>query len=192
MATQKQHFVWIIMLSGILMAALSRFLPHPPNFTPIAAMALFSGALFKNKKLAFIMPLAGMMISDVIFELTNPGYGFYASQYYVYGSLLLITLLGFTIQNKKNPGTILAASLASTVLFFTVTNFGTWLSQGAYLHTSTIKFIYPHTVSGLIECYVLALPFLKYSFIGDLFFCTILFGGYALLTKAVKLQTAKA
>ena len=176
----KQQLVWIMMLSGILMAALSRFLPHPPNFTPIAAMALFSGAFLKNKKLSLIVPIGAMLLSDAILEFYKPGYGFHATTPYVYGSLMLITLLGITLQKNRKPGNAFGASLLGTLLFFLITNFGTWLSQS----------LYPHTGTGLLECYTMGLPFLKYSFTGDLFFNLVLFGGYYILSKRVQVQNA--
>lgn len=162
--TTKQNIVWITVISGIIMAALSRFLPHPPNFTPIAALALFSGACISNKRIAFIMPLAGMLLSDLIFELIKPGYGFHITMPYVYGSFMLIILLGMLNKNLA-PGKLMATSLAGSVLFFAITNFGTWLAY------------YPHTMAGFTQNYLLALPFFQNNIVGDLFFNLVLFGG---------------
>ncbi len=88
---------------------------------------------------------------------------------------------------------VFGASIAGTILFFLITNFGTWLTQDMYLNSSATKYLYPHTLSGLIDCYVLAIPFLKYSFMGDLSFSLVLFGGYYLLTRrSLKLKPVKA
>ena len=171
--TTKQNIVWITVIAGIIMAALSRFLPHPPNFTPIAALALFSGACIGNKKLAFLLPLGGMLLSDLIFELVKPGYGFHITMPYVYGSFLLIILLGM-LNKKLAPGKLLATSLAGSVLFFAITNFGTWLAY------------YPHTMAGFTQNYLMALPFFHNSIVGDVFFNLVLFGGLYFATSKVK------
>ena len=192
MATQKQHFTWLIMLSGIAILAISRLVPHAWNFTPIAGMALFGGAAFRNKKLAFAVPMAAMLLSDVILEIAKPGYGFHSSMPYVYGAFLLITLLGFAIRNNRKPLPIIGASVAGTIIFFLVTNFGTWASQG----------IYPHTFGGLMECYTAGLAFLNYNMhsgivtsilltiCGDLFFTGLFFGSFYLLNKEYSYKTA--
>jgi len=193
MATQKQHYTWLIMISGILILALSRVIPHPWNFTPIAGIALFGGASFKNKKLAFLLPLAGMLLSDCILELFSPGNGFHSSMLYVYSAFIMITILGFGIRKyAQKPAVLLSASLISTIIFFLVTNFGTWAAQN----------LYPHTFGGLMECYVAGLAFLKLSFhesmltsiiltlCGDLFFTGLFFGSQYLLNRESKYKTA--
>ncbi len=192
MATQKQHFTWLIMLSGIAILAISRLVPHAWNFTPIAGMALFGGAAFRNKKLAFAVPIAAMLLSDVILELAKPGSGFHSSMPYVYGAFLLITLLGFSLRNNRKPLPIIGASVLSTAIFFFVTNFGTWASQG----------LYPHTFGGLMECYAAGLAFLNYSLhqsvltsiiltiCGDLFFVSLFFGASYLLNRENAYKTA--
>jgi hypothetical protein len=143
----------------IIVAALTRFLPHPPNVAPITAIALF-GAMMLDRRWAIVVPLAAMLISDAVL-------GFHNTMIWVYASFAGIVGIGFLL--KKHPGvlTTVAASLAGSVLFFVVTNFGVWLSSWN---------MYPHTTAGLVECYVAALPFFRNSLVGDLAYVAVLFG----------------
>ena len=143
----------------IVFAALSRFIPHPPNFAPIAAMALFGGVYFE-KRFAFIIPLAAMLVSDYFI-------GFHSAVPFVYGSFILTGIIGIWLKGHKKVGWVLGASLVSSILFFFLTNFGVWLTGG-----------YPSNFAGLIECYLAAIPFFRTTLFGDLFYVTILFGLY--------------
>lgn len=157
----------ILALVGIILAAAAaRVLPHPPNFTPIAAMALFAGAHFQDKRLAFLAPLAAMLAADVFLGLHN-------YLFFVYGAFILTVGLGLTLRAKINAGRIGAAALLSSCLFFLITNFGMWAMDGG-------KF-YPQTFSGLTTCYAMGVPFFGATLVGDLFYSAVLFGGYALL-----------
>jgi len=149
-----------LLLTGmILAAALSRLIPHPPNFSPVAALALFGGAAIASKRLAFVLPLAAMFLSDLIlgFSLMTP---------VIYGCFALIVCLGFWVKRSQSVGRIGLAAVAGAILFFVVTNFGVW-ALGSY---------YPKTVAGLTECFVAAIPFFWNTLISDLFYATILFG----------------
>ncbi|MCL5003933.1 MAG: hypothetical protein M1352_01535 [Patescibacteria group bacterium] len=147
----------------ILLGALSRLLPHPPNFAPIAALALFGGA-YLRKRDAIIIPLLTMLVSDLILS------GYYGpTMFYVYGSFILIGLAGLWLRNHKSPFTILSSALLSSVLFFVVTNFGVW-AQGWY----------PHNLTGLIACYTAAIPFFRNTVLGDLSYTALFFGGFEL------------
>jgi len=158
----------LALLAAILTAAALRLIPHPPNFTPIGAMALFSGAYLGRKGLAFVAPLAAMLLSDAIL-------GFHSGMPFVYASVALIVLIGSLVASRITAMTVVGAALASSVLFFIVTNFGTWLVSG----------MYPLTGGGLAACYVAAIPFFQNTAVGDLFYCAVLFGGFALLERAV-------
>jgi len=158
----------LALLAAILTAAALRLIPHPPNFTPIGAMALFSGAYLGRKGLAFVAPLAAMLLSDAIL-------GFHSGMPFVYASVALIVLIGALVASRITAMTVVGAALASSVLFFIVTNFGTWLVSG----------MYPLTGAGLAACYVAAIPFFQNTAVGDLFYCAVLFGGFALLERAV-------
>lgn len=159
----------------ILFAALSRVIPHPANFAPIAAIALFSGA-YLNKRYAFIIPVAAMLLSDLII-------GFHSGMIWVYGSFVLITLMGLWLKNNKKLLTITGTTLVSSVLFFIITNFGVWAGG-----------MYGYTFNGLAECYTMAIPFFRNSVAGDLFYVAIMFGLYELAARYVfktSLQAAK-
>ncbi len=162
------HVRLLALLSAIVAAAALRLVPHPPNFTPIAAMALFSGAYFGRNALAFIAPLAAMLLSDTLI-------GFHSGMPFVYGSVAIIVLLGWLALSRVSVLRIGLAAIASSVLFFAITNFGVWLTSG----------MYPLTPGGLAACYVAAIPFFQNTVAGDLFFSGLLFGGFALLERAL-------
>ncbi len=158
------------LLSIILSVALFRLFPHWPNFTPVAALALFGAATFDRKWLGLVAPLAAMLLSDALI-------GFHASMGAVYLSFALTWLLGLYLLNRPSAVRIAMASVLSSVLFFLITNFAVW--YGATF--------YPQTMQGLLTCYAAGLAFYNgQSFglnglMGDLFFSGLLFGGYALL-----------
>ena len=150
---------YIFVISVILFAVLSRFLPHPPNFTPISAIALLSSKGFDNIKVGFLIPLLILFISDLFL-------GLYSTLPFVYVSFILIILLGRYV-NKVNMGTV----LISSSIFFLVSNFGVWL-----LH-------YPNTIDGLLKCYKLALPFFLNTILGDLVYGALLIYPFYVLKK---------
>jgi hypothetical protein len=163
---------------AVLCAALSRLIPHPFNFTPIGAMALFAGTGFQRKWLAFMMPLSAMLISDVILQLSH-GTGFHSTMWAVYGSFALIVCIGFLLRSRLSLSTIILASLASSLVFFLITNFAVWLGAAEY----------GHNFAGLLSCYAAGIPFYNHDLfgsalmntvMGDLFFSAILFGIYKL------------
>ena len=136
----------ITILSMIVLAVITRLLPHPPNVAPITGIALFAGCNIKDKNLAFMLPLLCMFVTDLFL-------GFHMIMPFVYLSFMCISYIGIS-SKKINNGTILGSSL----LFFLVSNFGVW-----YLG-------YPNTLAGLVSCYTLAIPFFVNTIIGDLFF----------------------
>lgn len=162
-------------LAAIFLAAMSRLAPHPPNFTPVGAMALFGGAYLGRRALAFAAPLAALFLSDLIL-------GFHGGMVFVYGSVAMIVLLGWVVARRITPLRVAAASLAGSILFFAVTNFGVWLSSG----------MYPLSLAGLAACYVAAIPFFQNTLAGDLVFAALLFGGFALLEQRLPLVRAGA
>lgn len=163
----------------IVLAAASRVIPHPANVTPILAMALFAGAAFGGKTsqsakssqkwFAVLLPLAAMFLSDLVIGAHNQIIS-------VYGSIILITVLGFALSQKQTVARVAGLTLLSSLLFFVVTNFAVWLTSGMYAPTTT----------GLIQCYTLALPFFRNGLLGDLFFSGVLFGAWALVTSLTK------
>jgi hypothetical protein len=157
------------LLSAILAAAALRLVPHPPNFSPIGAMALFSGAyLGRRGAVALVAPLGALFLSDLVL-------GFYSGMITVYFSVALIVIIGWLALRRVSPIRVGGAAIASSVLFFALTNFGVWLSSG----------FYPRTLAGLEACYVAAIPFFQNTVAGDLFYAAVLFGGFALLERTV-------
>ncbi len=155
----KPRFFTVLLM--VLTAAALRLLPHYPNFTPVAAMALFGGAYFSNKKIAFLIPISAMLISDLIL-------GFHSTMWAVYLSFSLIVIIGLSLKNSKKISSIFLASISSSVLFFIITNFAVWISGG----------IYPLNFLGLGECYTAAIPFFHYTMLGDLFYVGVFFGAF--------------
>lgn len=164
---------WALTLM-ILAAAFTRLIPHYPNFTAVGAMALFGGAYFSKKYLAFIVPVAAMLVSDLFL-------GFYSGMWVVYASFLVIVVIGMQIGQNKKPGRVLMASVTASVSFFLVTNF-------ALFPPNTM---YPQNLTGIMESYVAAIPFFSYTLIGDLFFVGIMFGAFE-IAKAKFPALAKA
>lgn len=165
----------LMTLSAIVMiAALTRLAPHPPNITPIAAMALFGGAYFRNRKIAFLLPIAAMLLSDLVLGYVVYGMASMKSQPVVYLCMLMTVAIGRHIQNRRSAVKIALATLASSLVFYLVTNFAVWAFDA----------LYPKTWSGLIACYTAAIPFFRNSLIGDLAFAVVLFGGFAALERS--------
>jgi hypothetical protein len=166
----------IALLSAIVVAAALRLVPHPPNFSPIDAMALFSGAYLGRRMLAFAAPLGALLLSDLVL-------GFYHGQATVYFSVALIVMIGMVGLTRRSPFRVGAAAIASSVLFFVITNFGMWMFSG----------IYPTTATGLEACYLAAIPFFQNTLAGDLFYAALLFGGFSLAERlAPKLREGRA
>ncbi len=153
----------------VLAAALTRFLPHPMNFSPIGAMALFGGCYISNKRLALLLPLGTMLLSDIVLQIFN-GTGFHPTTLWVYGSFALITCLGFFLRGREQRQTIMVASLVGSILFFFITNFGQW-ATGYYGFGS----------GSLTTSFVQAIPFFRGTIMGDLFYNLLLFGSFAII-----------
>ena len=158
----------LAILLAILAAAFLRLVPHPPNFGPVGALALFSGAMLGKRWLAFAAPLGALVLSDLVL-------GFYPELLFVYISVVAIVLIGWAVAKRKTVLTIAAGAIASSILFFAVTNFGVWLLMDYY----------PKTLAGLTACYVAAIPFFQNTLASDLFYAGLLFGGFALAERAL-------
>ena len=160
----------ILSLVGMVFAgAAMRLVPHPPNFTPIAAMALFAGAQFGDKRLAIVVPLAAMFVSDLILSG-----GWHAMMPCVYLSFALVVCLGRMVGTRRSPWVLGSASFVGSIAFFIVTNFGVWL----------VFSMYPKTAAGLSACYIAAIPFFRNTLLGDLFFTAMLFGLFEFAQRA--------
>ncbi len=169
-AMQTQHLkTRMITITAIIFAlALFRLLPHLPNVSPVAAMALFGGAYFADKRMAFIVPFLALFISDLFLGLHN-------SMIFVYAGFALTVVIGFQLQKRVNVTNTAFAVVVSSVLFFLLTNFGAWLTSG----------LYAKTAAGLMQAYVAGIPFFQNSLLGNLVYAAVIFGGYHLLQKNV-------
>jgi hypothetical protein len=177
-----------LLLGGmIVLAALSRLLPHPPNFSPVEAIALFGGAYFARRSAAVWVPLVAMFASDLALGLVNGGiyWSYFLSAGYllVYACIALSAVLGFGLRGRVGVLRVGAYSLLGSVLFFVVTNFGAWLGSP----------MYPQTGAGLAAAYVAGIPFFQYTLLGTLCYSALLFGSFAWLrsrSPALVAQTA--
>ena len=161
----------LIVVSGlILLAGISRLLPHIDNFTPIGAMALFGGTYINDKKKAFIIPLAAMLFSDILLQIVS-GTGFHNTMIFVYGAFIAITSLGFVLRKRVQRQTIMVSSLVGSILFFFITNFGVWATG-----------YYGYGISNLMDCYIAGIPFFRGTLMGDLCYNLVLFGSFSLIT----------
>ena len=149
----------IIISFGIL----SRIIVHTANFTPVLSMAFLSGMYLKGRQ-AVLVPLTLMIISDLII-------GPYHGIFFVWGSIVLISIFGSWLKEKKTFISVLGGSIISAMFFFIVTNFGAWL------------FFYQHTVDGLHQCYILAIPFFRSTFASTLAYSLVFYAGYEWLLK---------
>lgn len=187
--SEKQKIVmtsWGVVVAIFALMA-SRLLPHPDNFTPMIAAALFGGAYFSSARLAFAVPLLAMLFSDMALEMITPAGGFHSLMVVVYGCFAGFVGLGFLLRKYQSKMKILAPALmavAASTLFFLISNFAVWLTSG----------FYPLTLGGLLACYIAALPFYGNGLAGDLFWTVSLFGlwrlasarfGFAFYQRAV-------
>ncbi|MBI4097882.1 MAG: hypothetical protein HY426_02475 [Candidatus Levybacteria bacterium] len=158
----------ILPLVIIAFGVLLRLIPHPPNFAPIGAMALFGGA-YLSKKYALIIPLIALFASDIVI-------GLHSTMPFVYLSFILIGLLGIWLKKRKNLPSVIGSAIFSSILFFVITNFGVWL----------VGNLYPRTLDGLIRCFYLALPFFRNTVIGDLIYVGLFFGSFELALRVLR------
>jgi len=145
----------------IIVAALMRLIPHPPNFVPITAIAIFAGVKFNNIILAYTVPVSIMLISDFFI-------GFSSISLFVYLAFILITSYSYLIKKYS-----IINILLSSIIFFIITNFGVWVLPGGY----------PNNIEGLILCYTAAIPFFTNSILADLFFSALLYYGFEKIEK---------
>lgn len=144
----------------ILLGVSTRLLPHPANFTPIAAIALFAG-IYLPKKYALIVPMVAMFISDIVL-----GFYLWPVMVSVYFTFAITSILGLAIQKHKKAANILGGTLLASILFFLITNWAVW----------AFGTMYAHNFNGLIQSYIMALPFFKNTLLGDLFYTAVLVG----------------
>lgn len=165
---------FVVLLSLIALVVVCRlvgaFVPGitPPNFTPVESLALFGAAYFADRRLAVLLPLAAMALADLVI-------GLHGTLLVVYACIAATSLLGFGLRGRVSTLRVTAFSVVAALGFFLVTNFAVWLGSG----------MYPLDAQGLVACYVAALPFLKYTLAGTLFYSAVLFGGFELLSRRI-------
>jgi hypothetical protein len=166
--SQNENLLYRLLLAlGIIaLAAALRIAPHPWNFTPVGAMALFSGAVIKNRRLAFVVPLLALFLGDIFI-------GFHKLMPIVYASFLLTVVIGFWLRDRRTAGRITAATLAGAIQFFLITNFAVW----------AFGLTYPRTSAGLVACYVAGIPFFWNTLAGDAVYAVLFFGTFALAER---------
>lgn len=156
----------LLTLVIIALAAALRIAPHPWNFTPVGAMALFSGAMIKNRRLAFVVPLVALFTGDIFI-------GFHKLMPIVYASFLVSVAIGFWLRHRRSVARITAATLAGAIQFFLVTNFAVW----------AFGLSYPRNTAGLVACYVAGIPFFWNTLAGDAAYAVLFFGTFALAER---------
>ena len=157
----------VLIVSGIILfAAIMRLVPHYPNFTPVAALALFGGAHFGKRWLAFLIPMAALLLSDLFL-------GFHGFMLPVYLSFALVVLMGTLMQKNIRVFNVIGGALSASILFFLITNFAVWMGSP----------FYPQNLAGLMQSYIAAIPFFHTTILGDLFYSSVFFGGYYLVER---------
>ena len=175
----------LVLAALIFVAALSRLLPHPPNFSPVEAIALFGGAYFASRQMALVVPIVALLLSDLALgAMLGPSYAGYiggVSFWSVYACIALSTVLGFGLRGKVDGPRLLGYSLAGSALFFVVTNFAAWFASP----------FYPQTGAGLAAAFVAGIPFFQWTVLGTLGYAALLFGGFALLRRRLPVLGAQ-
>lgn len=152
----------------VLLGIFSRFIPHPPNFTAIGAVALFAGATLTSKRLALALPLVALFLTDLLIGLHN-------TMIFVYLAFVVVGLLSRAyLKQDQKVAKLLLASLSSSLIFFLITNFGVWVMQS----------MYSKDFAGLTQCYLMAIPFLETQVLGDLFYSAALFASLEMIRRA--------
>ena len=156
----------IIPIGLILILAVSRLIPHPPNFTPIIAVAIMSSYFFRNIYLSILTLIISMLIADVFI-------GFYKNMFFVYTSLIIITFIFFKISKKIKYKNLYIFAFFGSLIFYLISNFGVWALDG----------LYEKNLNGLIDCYILAIPFFKNTFFSSIVFSYPAIFAYKSLNK---------
>jgi hypothetical protein len=166
----------LTVLGLLVAAAFSRLVPHPHNVAPMAALALFAGAILQSKRWASIAALGSLFLSDLLLHVTflagwQPAWGFYPGQWAVYACTLATVGIGMLIQKHRNPATVIGSTIAASVLFYLITNLTLVYGADSY---------YPHTLQGVMTSYAAALPYFRNALLGNLFYGAVLFGAFAM------------
>lgn len=179
MPNQKIDLRLSVIIGLIFLAAMSRLLPHPPNFSPIGGIALFGATYFSRKWLAFLLPataiwISSLILDNVVYASLYPGFQWF-SHPWVYVSFGLIACFGLIGLKKITVPRLIGCGLGASVIFFLVSNLGPWLANP----------LYSKDFSGLVACYIAAIPFFWNTLAGDLFYIAVLFGVFEWMQRTV-------
>ena len=168
--SQKENLLYrtLLAMAIVVLAAAVRIAPHPWNFTPVGAMALFSGAVLKDRRLAMLFPLLTLFAGDIFIGLYN-----YKLMLVVYASFLVSVAIGFLLRDRRTAGRVTAATLLGAIQFFLVTNFAVWAAGLSYEHNGP----------GLVMCYIAGIPYFWNTLAGDALYAVLFFGGFALAER---------
>jgi hypothetical protein len=164
-----------VFVAFVLLATVGRLVPHPPNFAPLSAIALFGAAFFSRRVMAVLAPLLALFLSDLflnntVYQQHHTGFTWFdVPSLWGYASYVLIAVMGIVILRKPTVVRVVGSAIGASLLFFLVTNFGCWPGNP----------LYPQNISGLAMCYAAGLPFLQGTLLGDLFYSGVLFTAYA-------------
>jgi hypothetical protein len=169
----------MILTALIVLAALMRMVPHPWNFWPMIAVAVFAGIRLSSRFMTPTVPLLALFLSDLGLEaLHRCGLwrfpGLYSGMWLNYSTIALIALMSLVARGTRSPWVIASTTLAGSCIFFVISNFGVWLGN-------PLKTGYPHTMVGLMTCYIAGLPFFGTMVVGDLLYAAVIFGAWELL-----------
>lgn len=172
MKTEKISLRFVVITAIVLLLAFSRLFPHPLNFSPIAALALFGGSRYRSRFTAYLIPLGAVWISDLFLNYAFYGHfvPFYEGAFFTYAAFAMIVLLGSLFLRRFSAGNLLISSLSASVLFFLVSNLGVWIFSG----------MYPLNLTGITACYSAAVPFFRNTLAGDLIYSFVVFYAFAI------------
>ena len=156
----KNHRYLLLAVTTIIVLSLFRLIPHPPNFTPILAISVFAGIKFKDNLFSYLVPVFAMLVSDAII-------GFHSGMIIIYLAIFLSAFI------SRRFNTINTSVLGSCILFYLITNFQVWVMSSSY----------PKSLTGILECYTLAIPFLGMTLLSTFFYSYVLFYGFSFLSK---------
>lgn len=179
METNGKSSTMLIALGMILLAAMTRLIPHAPNFTAVTAMALFSGATLQSRWLGVLVPLAALAVTDLLLGSTGGLLSVYLPYAVIAWVAYFVLHAEFDSESQKSfvqkSVKVAITSLGASLFFFLTSNLGVWWQSG----------MYTRDFQGLMNCYLMALPFLSHQLIGDLFFCSVMFGLFSLAKFSV-------
>ncbi len=180
----KSTYIWTILGIAALIAIIGRLFPHPYNFTPIGAAAIFAGCYLKNRNLALLTPIIMMLITDTLLQISfwmgwSAWPGYHNLMPFIYLGFGLMVLGGIFIKGKVNLASVTGATLGGSLIFFILSNLGVWLMS------------YPiHSLATLIKCYSDAIPFFQHTLMGNVIYATLFFGAYEWVKRSQQVDIA--